>query len=521
MKVSQNLVVFFSPRRLNYCADALQALGRGREGIPLSMHAVKIRKIVYGSNHPAYAHALSVFASCYHQVGRSNDALVLLKECLDICGKTLNKHHANLIPNLMHYGSVLSMLGDGAMARVAYTRALCIHEINFKEGQNTTQLVKLQNALKELSISSEPQKKEMAVLDLIDLPISFENSITHVVVCADIGHRSSDEYMLCCASSFQKMGILKLVSIVAASPHLQTNITREALDSLLLSNVPVAYSTSSTSGSRAANDATLSANCGNLSSHVSHNGVELLRRVLLKAPEKSLVIMCTACFGDVSGVIETHRDLFATKVKEVVVIGSVKPVRRRGLIEPEGSAENENFLFSKNVYSACQELNIPTVTLFKTVARGFPFSSTLVDDLTLSNHMVSAKVQEAEEMHMNSVWELIKQLKSDTSYFAPNNVDVKRFHKYSLGGKPAPARRNIWPSIKSINLELVLGLICCIPSYQNTHFRWESHQVNGTVHKVCRHDDSAAGIINAEALSNEIHFLVGFALRASLLNTSC
>lgn len=515
-----NIFHFF--HSLNYCADALQALKRGCEGIPLSMHAVKIRKVVFGPNHPAYAHSLSVLASCYHQVGRSFDALGLLKECLEICEKAFSPNHANIIPNLMLYGSILSVSGKCEMARVAFARALNIHKMNFKEGQNTHQLVKLQNALEQLSVRSEPQTKEKSMLDI---PISFENSaLTHVVVCADFGHRSSDEYMLCCAASFQKMGILKLVSIVAVSPphDVRANIVREALDSLMLSNIPVAYGASSASESRTSTDATLSAEYGKLSAHVSNTGVELLKRVLLDAPEKSLVVMCTAYFGDVSEVIDSHRDLFASKVKEVVIIGSVKPLRRKGVIEPEDFGGDEEDSFAKNVYSACQELDIPTVTLFKNAARGFPFSSTLVDDLALTNHMVSTKVQQAEEMHVNGVWELIKQLKSETSYFAPNNVDVKRFHKYSLGGKaPTAGERNIWPSIKSINLDLVLGLLCCIPTYQKAHFRWESHQVNGTVHKVCRHVNSIAGIINAEELSNELHMLIGFAMRASLLNTSC
>ena len=509
--------IFYYFHSLNYCADALQALKRGCEGIPLSMHAVKIRKVVFGPNHPAYAHSLSVLASCYHQVGRSFDALGLLKECLEICEKAFSPNHANMIPNLMLYGSILSVSGKCEMARVAFARALNIHKMNFKEGQNTHQLVKLQNALEQLSVRPEPQTKEKS--------ISFENSaLTHVVVCADFGHRSSDEYMLCCAASFQKMGILKLVSIVAVSPphDVRANIAREALDSLMLSNIPVAYGTSSASESRTSTDAILSAEYGKLSAHVSNTGVELLRRVLLDAPEKSLVVMCTACFNDVREVIDSHRDLFASKVKEVVIIGSVKPLRRKGFIEPDDFGGDKEDSFAKNVYSACQELDIPTVTLFKNAARGFPFSSTLVDDLTLTNHMVSTKVQQAEEMHVNGVWELIKQLKSETSYFAPNNVDVKRFHKYSLGGKaPTAGERYIWPSIKSINLELVLGLLCCIPTYQKAHFRWESHQVNGTVHKVCRHVNSIAGIINAEALSNELHMLIGFAMRASLLNTSC
>jgi tetratricopeptide (TPR) repeat protein len=517
-RLTRMLLIF--SHSLNYCADALQALDRGCEGVPLSMHAVKIRKFVFGSNHPAYAHALSVLASCYHQVGRSFDALGLLEECLEICEKSFSKNHANMIPNLMLYGAVLSVMGNCEKARVAYTRALDIHNMNFTEEQNTHQLVKLQNALS--SVCVKPQTKENAILCM---PISFESSKTHVVVCADFGHRSSDEYMLCCASSLQRMGILKLVSVVAVSPPqvAQANIAREALDSLLLSNVPVAYGTSSMSESRTANDAMLSADNGAHSAHMSNTGAELLRQVLLKMPEKSLVIMCTACFDGVSEVIDTHRDLFASKVKEVVIIGSVKPVRKRVFIEPEDFGVDKEDAFAKNVYSACQELDIPTVTLFKNVARGFPFSSTLVDALALSNHMVSTKIQQAEEMHMNSVWEVIKQLKSETSYFSPNNVDIKRFHKYSLGGEPPTAghQHNIWPSIKSINLELVFGLLCCISTYQNAHFRWESHQVKGTVHKVCRHSNSKVGIINAEALSNEIYMLIGFALRVSLANTSC
>lgn len=47
---------------LNYCADSLQALGCGKEALPLAMHAVKIRQALFGDSHPATAHALSVLA---------------------------------------------------------------------------------------------------------------------------------------------------------------------------------------------------------------------------------------------------------------------------------------------------------------------------------------------------------------------------------------------------------------------------------------------------------------------------
>jgi len=508
---------------LNYCADALQALQRGGEGIPLGMHAVKIRKFVFGPHHPAYAHALSVLASCYHSVGRSFDSLGLLKECIEICEKVFSKNHANMIPNLKLYGSVLSDTGKMEKAREVYERALCIHKMNFKEGQNAHQLVKLQNAMKELSKSSESLSKAS-----LEMPIpSFEhdNSKTHAIVCADIGHRASDEYMLSVAASLQKMGILKLVSVIAVSPPqvVRADIARGALDSLMLSNVPVAYSGVVSSSTKAVNAATFNADYGKPSAHVNNTGVELITRALLRAPEKSLVILATTCLGDVSEVINTHRDLFASKVKQVVVIGSVKPFRRRSFVEPEnygGEKEND---FARNVYRSCQELQVPTVTLCKDIHRGFPFPSAQVDDLASSNHFVATKIQRSEEMQANGLWELIKQLKQESrGYRIPKEPDVKRFHKYTLCGKqPNSSQHNIWPMVVSINLELVLGLLCCIPMYQDEHFRWDTHQVKGVDHKICRHTNAAAGIIKPEALSNEIHMLVGFALRTSLLNTSC
>lgn len=513
---------------LNYCADALQALGKGRQGIPLGMHAVKIRHHIFGPHHPAYAHALSVLASCYHSVGRSADALSLLTECLDICEKAFSSNHANLIPNLLLYGKVLIAMGKCDKAKEVYTRALNIHQTNFNEDQNRIQLIKLQDAIEELYSSSETTSKLS-----IEMPIpSFEpdSSKTHVVACVDIGTRASDELMLSVAASLQEMGTIKLMSVIAVSPPQVTraNIARGALDSLMLSGVPVAYSgvvsTPSSSGGRST---AISYNdkYGKSSAYVNSTGIDIMTRTLLQAPSKSLVILCTACLGDVSEVINTHRELFTDKVKQVVILGSVKPVKRKCFIEPEEGKSKEATAATYNVYQSCQEMGIPTLSLCKDISQGFPFPSSLLDDLTSSNQMVSNRVQHSEEMHVNGIYELIKQYQKESkSYRLPSSksLDMKSFYKYSLGGKnPSTDQTTIWPLIKSINLELVLGLLSCIPAYQDTHFRWDSHEVKGVQHKICRHANSAAGIIKSEALSNEIHMLIGFSFRTSLLNTSC
>ena len=52
------------------------------------------------------------------------------------------------------------------------------------------------------------------------------------------------------------------------------------------------------------------------------------------------------------------RDFFASKVKRVVVVGSVKHVKRRSFIVPEeacGGGEKDH-AYAKNVYRSCQDL---------------------------------------------------------------------------------------------------------------------------------------------------------------------
>ena len=128
---------------LNYCAECLCSLDHGGEGVPLALHAVSIRKDIFGTKHPAYAHTFSVLASCYHSVGRYYDACDSLEQCLDICEVAFRtKNHANTIPNLINinYARVLSSMGELAKAREVFQRAIAIHELNFKGDQKARQL---------------------------------------------------------------------------------------------------------------------------------------------------------------------------------------------------------------------------------------------------------------------------------------------------------------------------------------------------------------------------------------------
>ncbi|KAL7502416.1 hypothetical protein ACHAXN_000382 [Cyclotella atomus] len=94
---------------LSYCAESLY---RGVDAIPLAFHSVQTRRGVFGESHPAFAHAMSVLASCYHAVRRHTDARCSIEKCLQICKTAFHDNNANLVPNLIIYGDVLPCMGE-------------------------------------------------------------------------------------------------------------------------------------------------------------------------------------------------------------------------------------------------------------------------------------------------------------------------------------------------------------------------------------------------------------------------
>ena len=187
----------------------------------------------------------------------------------------------------------------------------------------------------------------------------------------------------------------------------------------------------------------------------------------------------------------------------------------------------QNLLTPFNAFTRLISLLMCLLKSFQDIVRGFPFPSKYVDELTVSNHMVGLKIKQAEEMHMNGNWEAIKQNKCKQKAQAKDvrsrkALDNKSFCKYSLGNQnPQAGQVSIWSLVKSIDLELTLGLMSCLPAYRDAHFRWETHKINGICHKACRQTNATSGMMNLESLANEIQMLIGFTFRTSLLNTSC
>ena len=377
---------------LNYCAANLSRLRRGEEGIPLALHALQIRKSLFGVRHPAYAHTLSVLASCYHAVGRYFDARDCLERCLEICEVAFQKNHANIIPNLMNYGDVLHSLGHLAKAKAVYERAMAIHESHFKAGQQGRQLDKCKVQVKmlaeklmnESSLSSAMSGGSVDEVDYQPEPLKSESKGTPVIVITDIGRDVDDEMALVLLSSLKRKRILHPIAVVTtlAPQEDRATLARGSLDTLAMAAVPVGV------GGRGGLDENLdlevyaAEHSAFPHASIHDSGVELMLDALEQAEAKTVRFLILASMSDVAELLLLHEDVFVEKVSEVVIMGGVEPIFSSEILNPDTAYNNNCDMESARlVYTKCQELCIPTVTLSRWAAYGCPVRPCLLDEL--------------------------------------------------------------------------------------------------------------------------------------------
>lgn len=64
-----------------------------------------------------------------------------------------------------------------------------------------------------------------------------------------------------------------------------------------------------------------------------------------------------------------------------------------------------------------------------------------------------------------------------------------------------------------------LALLCCIPSYRQQYFNVNNYTINGVSHGICGVSDADNGIVDSDALSQEMRLLLTKALKDCLLRS--
>eukprot|EP00985_Skeletonema_marinoi_P012749 scaffold6223_cov145-Skeletonema_marinoi.AAC.5 len=521
---------------MNYCAESLCALGKGVEGIPLALHAVEIRKTIFGTTHPAYAHALSILASCYQSVGRSFDARDCLEKCLEICEVAFQRNHANIIPNLMNYGNVLRSTGDLKKARTVYQRAIAIHQLNFKEGQQASRLEKcraevdnLADKILQLESPSVPVGDSMNDLsdDLMKVqlhslaPADVESDGTPVIVFTDIGRDVDDELSLVLLSALRRKHLLNPIAIIATlSPQDQrAHLARGSIDSMGMPDVPVGIGSSG----GVDDDIELEvydADYSIPSPCIYQSGIELVYAALESVPPNSAQLLCIASLADVATVMREREELFTAKVKEVVVMGGVVSPEIGETLVPD-SAYNNNCDISaaRYVYRKCQEIGIPTVTLSRWAAYGCPMPPQLLDEMSATEHMVARNIRSVSKISVDQLWNKVRLHPSDPRREKiPNRCDVNWFCRtfMSKGELSKDWKASVWSLVQKLNMYDPLAMLLAVPAYRTAHFAFKEKVVNGVTHLCVGTTERDTGIKNRLALFDEYSTLFLSAFEESL-----
>ncbi|KAL3802963.1 hypothetical protein HJC23_011586 [Cyclotella cryptica] len=512
---------------LNYCAESLCALGRGGEGIPLALHAVDIRKNVFGESHPAYAHALSVLASCYHAVGRSFDARDCLEKCLEICEIAFQKNHANLIPNLMNYGNVLRATGDLAKAREVYERAIAIHQLNFKEGQQANQLEKCRSEVSDLTeklehsvtLSSPPEQPAHGGIITL-APADIESDGTPVIVFTDIGRDVDDELALVLISSLRRIHILNPIAVIATlTPQRdRAYLARGSMDAVGMADVPVGIG-SSGGLSEDMEVEVYDAEYSRASPCIYESGMDLVYKALESVPFKSAQLLCMASLTDVATLIREREELFTSKVKEVILMGGVVSLESETLTPDSAYNNNCDLASARFVYKKCQELRVPTATLSRWAAYGCPIPPKLLDDLSRTDHMVSSNIRSVSKLGVDHLWNKVILHPSDPRReMLPSRCDISWFCRVFMGKKDIIREwtSSVWSHVTKLNMYDPLAVLLCVPAYRSSHFSWQTKVVNETPHIVVGTSELDTGIPNRLSLYNEYSSLFFSAFLESL-----
>lgn len=506
----------------NYCAEALCSMQRGSEALPLSLHAVMVRKNEFGVNHPSYAHAICILSMCYHNLGRSRDGLPLIESCLRICDKSFPPNHANNIPNLLVKGDILLGIGELENALASYHRAQAIHKLNFSAGQKDCQLeecqqkidaamavmIKRGNNLHYQMPSSHSVPRNLS--GTINEKQQSQGVGTPVIVITDVGRDIDDAVALVILASLKRMYMINPLAVIVTLDPVKERacLARLLLDSLGLHDVPVGIGTDG--GSRAGVELhCFDGVCACQNLFQFEKGSDLMSRFLGGAESKSVKLLCMANLKDVSHIFDTHSELL-DKINEIVMMGGAHYSDETQQLIPDEDAYNNHcdVNAARRVYDQCQQLQIPTTTISRHAAYGCPLAASFLDDLAKTHHLLAVEIRNANFKAMNKLWYKANLPSDDPGREKlPPRCDKDWFLKHFQVSEGAAS----WQESYMLHLYDAMTLLHCVEAYREIHFRPKCYNVGGTVHRVSgvlQDGVECSGVADKDNLLTEIRMLL-------------
>ena len=350
-----------------------------------------------------------------------------------------------------------------------------------------------------------------------------ENSAVPIVLISDPGQDLDDEMMFIMARYLVSLDLISLKGVVAnLSPSFaRARLTRGTLDLLGLHRVPVGIGTDGgdTKGKHSSDQFEESA----ASYIVQENGeaargLESGHRLLQRLYEEAadieyiegnemgknskdsnrmikggLTLVVTSSMKDAAIFVRDNPSLFASKTREVVVMGGCKPIlsldsrasteygmesywSKLSKVECEPDSANNNTFDAEAAdffYSQCQKMNITftVVTRFAAYAAKMPRS--VYDDLALTGSSIGWRLRNSQRSSIDQLWQRACSQDKAVRAGLPPRCDRKWFISTFCGGEDDESRCCVdtaWDLVTGFMQYDTLALLAAVPVVREKHF---------------------------------------------------
>jgi len=338
-----------------------------------------------------------------------------------------------------------------------------------------------------------------------------------IVLISDPGQDLDDEMMFIMASHLHSLGLISIRGVVANlhPSSARARLARGTLNLLGLHHVPVGIGTdggdTSMMHSSAQFEATSSSYIIKEEDEVAMRGLEngqlLLQRLYQAAPDieyvdtdtveeegtnngKSktykretqggLTIVVTSSFKDMSIFVRNNPTAFASKTREVVVMGGCKPILSSDsddyyeCCEPD-SANNNTFdpQASDHFYSTCQQMNITLTVVSRHSAYAAKMPRSVYDDLASTGSPIGLRLRISQRAGIDQLWRRANSNDPGVREGLPTRCDRRWFIDTFCGGNDIPSKMGegpIWDSVTGFMQYDTIALLASIPGVREVLF---------------------------------------------------
>ena len=349
-----------------------------------------------------------------------------------------------------------------------------------------------------------------------------EQSPVPIVLISDPGQDLDDEMMFIMARYLVSLDLISLKGVVAnLSPSFaRARLTRGTLDLLGLHRVPVGIGTDGgdTTGKHSSDQFEETAESyivkeNSEAARGLESGHRLLQRLYEEAPDieyveaphrkddkeqstrnskdvtkrlikGGLALVITSSMKDAAIFVRDNPSLFASKTREVVVMGGSKPVSSNASADwsklaklecQPDSANNNSFdtAAAEFFYSQCQQMNITFTVVSRFAAYAAKMPRSVYDDLALTGSSIGWRLRNSQRSSIDELWKRACSTDKAVRAGLPPRCDRAWFIDTFCGGDDDESRcceETAWDLVTGFMQYDTLALLAAVPTVREKHF---------------------------------------------------